>query len=99
MFGLKGIAYRTFCKTNLQKHVCSRCMSSMKVNRSQRLQRSRSSESDRFGSLSHVALRTRLTYPQTATGARSAAIVRAVIFADIITAGVPPPGWVFAPTR
>lgn len=40
-----------------------------------------------------------LTYPQTATGARSAAIVRAVIFADIITAGVPPPGCVFAPTR
>ena len=41
----------------------------------------------------------RATYPQTATGARSAAIVRAVIFADIITAGVPPPGCVFAPTR
>lgn len=40
-----------------------------------------------------------LAYPQTATGARSAAIVRAVIFADIITAGVPPPGCVFAPTR
>ena len=34
-----------------------------------------------------------------ASRATSAAITRAVIFADIMTAGVPPPGCVFAPTR
>ncbi len=36
---------------------------------------------------------------RTPSRARSSAIVRAVTLADIITAGVPPPGIAFAPTR